>query len=149
MTTKQKNRRQWYLDNKDKALAYSKKYYNAHLEKRRKYQKEYWRRDPDKVRAMIQKNNRMPKGRYSRYKSGVKDRGISFNITFEEFMIFWQQLCYYCNGKIKTIGLDRKDPLKGYVLKNLVSCCSGCNYAKQSLTTSQFISLCKKIASHH
>lgn len=73
---------------------------------------------------------RTPKGRYASYKHGAKARGLSFDLSFEEFCSFWQVDCSYCGDPIPTIGLDRVDSSKGYELGNVVSCCTMCNRMK-------------------
>lgn len=59
--------------------------------------------------------------------------------------MFWQKPCHYCGEAIPTAGLDRVDNTKGYVLDNLVSCCTFCNAAKNTQTMDEFIVRCKKI----
>ena len=99
---------------------------------KRKYSLKYWQDNPDK-RA------------YHTYKNNAKTRDLVFNITFEEFMSFWQQPCSYCGDEIKTIGVDRINSSTGYDLDNLVPCCSRCNWMKSDLSTDAFIEHCKKI----
>lgn len=70
------------------------------------------------------------KGKYSSYRAKAKSRKIQFQLTYEEFLTFWQQSCHYCGIGIETIGLDRIDSSQGYVLQNIVSCCSICNQIK-------------------
>lgn len=86
-----------------------------------------------------------PKGRFNSYKGGAKARGLDFEITFEEFKTFWNQPCVYCSGEIKTIGLDRIDPKIGYVIANLISCCSWCNSMKLDKGIEEFRKKIKKI----
>ena len=75
---------------------------------------------------------------YSKYKKGAKNRNKAFEITYLYFMSFWQKPCYYCGTEIKTIGLDRVDNNKGYVIGNIVACCTNCNLAKSTLTKEEF-----------
>lgn len=91
-------------------------------------------------------NKNTPKHRFSTYISGAKTRKIQFELTFEEFKTFWNKPCYYCDTLITGIGLDRKDPSKGYQKDNVVPCCAQCNRAKTIQTTDQFIEMCKKVA---
>lgn len=92
--------------------------------------------------------NQTKRGRFSRYKRSAKEKNIEFDLTFEQFITFWQKPCYYCGSPIKTIGLDRVDYNKGYEVKNLVPCCFTCNAMKSSIFNSKedFIAHCKKIA---
>lgn len=86
------------------------------------------------------------KERYTDYKLGAKYRNIKWLISFEEFKNFWQNPCYYCGDKVKTIGLDKINNENGYTIKNIVSCCSKCNYMKGKLSQKEFINQCKKVA---
>jgi len=122
-----KKRKEYYLKNKEKI----KKYRLENIEKIRKRRKELYY---------------TPKGRYREIKNDAKRRGIEWNLTFEQFMQFWQKPCYYCGVEIKTIGLDRIDSGKGYTIDNIVSCCHYCNTLKNNMSQKEFIDKCKKIA---
>lgn len=89
-----------------------------------------------------------PKAKYLNYKDNARERKISFSLTLEQFKTFWQKPCYYCKEEIETIGLDRIDNNKGYVLENCVSCCKTCNFMKGRLSDKYFIVKCKQIAKH-
>jgi len=95
-------------------------------------------------RRKINKNK--PNQRFSVYKSGAKVRKIPFDLSFEDFILFWNKPCFYCNSEINGIGLDRKDPKYGYNLNNIVPCCSQCNRAKTIQTTDEFIKMCLKVS---
>lgn len=86
-----------------------------------------------------------PLRKYDEYKAGAKLRGLDFDITIKEFYSFWKQPCTYCGAVIKTIGLDRVDSSKGYLVSNLVPCCSTCNVMKLDLTKKDWIDHMKKI----
>ena len=60
--------------------------------------------------------------RYTEYKSRAKRKNILFELTLEDFILFWQKPCYYCGDEIKTIGLDRVDNEKVYTTDNIVHC---------------------------
>ena len=90
--------------------------------------------------------NRRPESRYCEYKRRAK-RG--FDLTFAQFMTFWQKPCWYCGETPETIGLDRVDNSKGYTLRNVVSCCSSCNLAKLDADRDEFLARCRRIASRH
>lgn len=92
------------------------------------------------------KNKNKPGQRFSTYKSGAKVRNIIFDLTYEQFISFWNKDCYYCGKEIDGIGLDRKDSSEGYNINNIVPCCSQCNRSKTIQTTEQFITMCKTIA---
>lgn len=86
--------------------------------------------------------------KYAMYKSGALKRGFSFELSKEEFMIFWKNPCFYCNSAIDTIGLDRIDSNIGYKLDNIIPCCTICNTMKLALPRNIFIEHCRKIVNN-
>lgn len=86
-----------------------------------------------------------PQARFRSYIWGAKIRNLSFNITYEEFMTFWQRRCSYCGDHIETIGIDRRHPMFGYEMDNIVSCCTRCNMMKMAMTEDEFLNKCRKI----
>jgi len=131
---KEKYRKEYYEKNKEeikrKARKYGKEYYKEHKEIRKKYRL-------------------TPKAKYYEYRLSASRRGYKWNLTFEEFMTFWQKPCSYCGNKIKTIGIDRVNNKRGYFLKNVVSCCHLCNYIKNDLSKGEFIAHCKKVVNYN
>lgn len=94
--------------------------------------------------------NQTPKGKYSALKRNCKYKGKrSVDITFEEFMTFWQKECYYCGLDVETIGLDRFNNKLGYTMGNIVSCCHICNYMKHTQSVKNFIERCHLIAERY
>lgn len=100
-----------------------------HLENRRQYSKQ-------------------PDYRYLAYKKTSYVRGINFNLSFEQFLTFWNKPCNYCGSKIDGVGIDRVDNKIGYELKNCVPCCTRCNTYKMTDYTSDFFSHIKQIYKH-
>jgi hypothetical protein len=97
------------------------------------------------------------------YKRGSKDRGLSFEISKEDFLEYTQMNCHYCGKKPANIskpvikgkkagfiynGLDRKDPDMGYSKENCVPCCWQCNRMKARLQYNDFIKIIKNIYDH-
>lgn len=108
-------------------------------------QKVHYRKNRTRILKEHKRFNQTLKGRLNTYKNGAKRRGIDWNLTFDEFLSFWQNDCYYCNEPIETIGLDRLDPSKGYTLKNLVASCEMCNRMKRDYNFEEFIEKIEKI----
>lgn len=92
------------------------------------------------------KNKNTPAHRFSTYKSSAQVRKISFNLTYEEFISFWEKPCHYCGDPIEGIGLDRKNQQGDYSIENVVPCCRVCNRAKNIQTTEEFIEMCLKVS---
>ncbi len=107
------------------------------------------------VRQAAQKKNKLnckhrtyPKTRMLAYMNGAKRRNIEFDLEIEQFMSFWQKPCRYCNDPIETIGLDRVDSSKGYVLDNVLPCCKACNFMKGTMIQSDFIDRIHRISKY-
>lgn len=126
--------RVWRKKNPERAKAIWKKSREKHIEKRKKHSKEY----------LIQQRKK-PEFMFKQYESGAKQRNYKWRLTFNQFMTFWRKPCCYCGKKIETIGLDRIDNDRGYLINNVVSCCSECNLMKHKLNKNNFINQCKKI----
>ena len=133
---------------KKKAGDYYEQHKDEILLKRKSSQKKYSQSDSRK--ATTSRYRQTLKGRFASYRSQAKERNISFNLTLEEFETFWQKPCSYFSGHtIATIGLDRIDSSKGYVLANVVPCCERCNKAKLDDEREAFLLWCNQIASEH
>lgn len=91
--------------------------------------KEIWR----KIDANSQKRRRRGVARYSYVKGHVKRKGKEWKLSRDQYYKVINEPCYYCglpNDVEAGRGLDRLDNNKGYVIKNVVSCCILCNYAR-------------------
>lgn len=73
-----------------------------------------------------------PRERFGRAKYHCAKRGKEWRLTLEEYSIATAQPCHYCGGDLPKygIGLDRKNSDIGYILENVVPCCSVCNDTK-------------------
>jgi ribosomal protein S27E len=116
-----KKQKQWIVSWKNKNANYAEEY-------RRKNKEKY---------------------KFNTYKYGAMRRGLSFDLSIEDFLTFWQKPCQYCGDEIKTIGLDRIDNDIGYVLSNVAPCCSQCNRAKNNLDYDSFIEWMKRLIKHN
>lgn len=89
-----------------------------------------------------------PYYRRTSIKSNARKRGLAYKLSREQFMSFWQKPCTYCGDVIETIGLDRVDNAKGYVMGNVVPCCGVCNSMKSNKTIEEFLARCRRIVNH-
>ena len=144
---KERNKRRW-SQNKEILSKYHKEYYDKNKDSVIKRTKEYRNENKEKYKAIQKKHSQSLKGRYTSYKNGSKARGIAFNLTFEQFITFWQRPCHYCGDIVPTVGLDRIDSSHGYLLGNVVSCCEHCNYMKLEYPKELFFEHCMKILRH-
>ena len=85
------------------------------------------------------------KGKLGSYKGKAKARNIPWGLTKDEFMSLWQEPCSYCGNNIETIGIDRVDSSVGYIVSNVVSCCTWCNTMKLNSSYDEFIEQCGNI----
>lgn len=105
-------------------------------------------------------NNRLPKGQaaanslFYNYQKSAKQRKIEWRLSKKKFLELTSGNCHYCgtppdkiwwgnsekncNGYYAYIGIDRIDNTKGYLLGNVVSCCTHCNVAKACMTQDEF-----------
>ena len=88
---------------------------------------------------------RSPKGRYVKYKTDSKRRGLSFELTIEEFVKLISSPCVYCGESDKKIGIDRVDNTLPYTTNNSVPCCMVCNYMKKDMSKDMFLNHVRKI----
>lgn len=61
-----------------------------------------------------------------------KTRGLTFELSFEQFAELVNSKCHYC-GKEPRNGVDRVDNTRGYVTDNVVPACLPCNVRKARL----------------
>ena len=91
----------------------------------------------------------MINARFAIYRINARKRDISFDLTKEEFSLFWQKPCWYCDCEIKTLGIDRIDNNRGYVLGNVLPCCKLCNWSKSNGTQEDFLARCRRVSWRH
>lgn len=92
------------------------------------------------------------------YKGNARRRDLNFELTKSEFISLVKQDCYYCGSEPKILqwktvrskehvnGVDRIDSSKGYSLENCRSCCSTCNWMKNTMSSEDFLSHIFKIS---
>jgi len=93
---------------------------------------------------------------YGSYKDNAKARGYEFNLDYDYFRELISNECHYCssrpNRKIHAHGedsivngVDRINNDIGYVIDNVVTCCTICNLAKRDMKYYDFIEWVKII----
>lgn len=85
------------------------------------------------------------------YRRSAKDRGFSYNLTFEQCEHLFKGTCFYCGHQSDSgylNGIDRLDNDIGYTTQNCVTCCSICNYMKRRLKPTIFINMCEHILTY-
>jgi len=125
---------------------YLQKWQWAHRDYLKQYQRDYYQKNKLHIRELAKKYDKLPRPTFRTYRKSARKRGYTFELSFEQFMTFWQKSCYYCGAEIKRIGMDRIDNSKGYILSNLVPCCKWCNEWKRAKTQQEYIKHCKDVA---
>jgi predicted RNA-binding Zn-ribbon protein involved in translation (DUF1610 family) len=98
---------------------------------------------------------------YSAYKSKAKIKKIAFKISKDIFKRIVASNCHYCGatpsnemkssyntGSFFYNGIDRIDNNRGYTSDNIVPCCKICNYAKNTMSLSDFYSWISRVYKH-
>ncbi len=90
--------------------------------------------------AAVRRFNRTLNGTFSILKNNAKHKKIEVTISFNDFCILREGLCYYCNGSLPEAGggIDRINPRVGYVQGNCRPCCIKCNKAKNDMTEIEY-----------
>ena len=107
--------------------------------------REYYKKNKTKILTENAQWRQTFKGRLMSYKRAAKTRNIEWLLSEEEFKSFWGLSCSYCGGEIETIGIDRTDNTKGYIIENCVPCCNICNRMKMDLSKNDFLDKIKQI----
>jgi hypothetical protein len=110
-------------------------------------------------RELIGERTRLPQGiaelhrRILQYTYRAAKKGLPYELSEGYFISLTKLSCIYCgtepkeyktqdtstNGAFIGNGIDRLDNTKGYILGNVVPCCSCCNMAKGKRTFEDFV----------
>lgn len=99
------------------------------------------------VRRRLPEPERTHRERLSVYRLNAKAKGLSFELSPQEFVALLLAPCDYC-GVAPGGGVDRVDSARGYVAGNCVSCCATCNYAKRELSRAEFVAWVARVHDH-
>jgi hypothetical protein len=91
------------------------------------------------LRTQARNYSKKLRATYSLGKYLAKKRNLRWDLSKSEYSDLRNNRCFYCAGDLPPsgIGLDRKDNSKeiGYVISNVVPCCSDCNSIKGDVLT--------------
>ena len=96
----------------------------------------------------IKCQNTAKENRYNIYKKGAKSRGLSFELSKEDFYSITSKPCEYCGDLNNYNGIDRRDSSEGYILSNCVPCCEICNKMKLDYDINSWLAHMTKILNH-
>lgn len=119
--------------NRERVSLLNKKYRQEHKKEIAEYRKIY---------------HQTPKRRFQDYKKRAKQKELQFQLSFDQFMSFWDKACSYCGKDFKGIGIDRIDSNQGYIINNCQSCCPICNKMKSNYDEKFFLDRIKLIYKH-
>jgi hypothetical protein len=100
---------------------------------------------------------------FLRYAAGARMRGISFDLSFEDFVEVVQKACRYCGRscvssqsaytkrsaeRFAYTGIDRLNNSIGYSKENSVSCCAICNKSKGTMSEIDFLNWINLVHNH-
>jgi len=111
--------------------------------KKRKYQE-----NKESIRERLKTYYWTLTSQYHEYKKRAKKKNIDFLLSKKDCEKYYNTNCYYCDGKIKGLGIDRIDNKIGYVKDNILPCCSKCNFMKHIMSKDEFIQHIKQIIKH-
>lgn len=98
---------------------------------------------------------------YKQYQTHAIERSLVFDIDYHTFYSMTQDICHYCGIIPSRIfshmtcdnftynGIDRVHNHYGYTYMNCVTCCAECNHAKATLSYTDYIDLCMRVANKH
>ncbi len=71
-------------------------------------------------------------GKFTAARIVAEKRDIIWELSIKQYKKLINNSCFYCKNELPLTGcgLDRKDSTKGYVLNNVVPCCTRCNNVK-------------------
>lgn len=120
----------------EKTREIQKRAYRNNAEKRKAASKKDYSENRDERLAREKARARKPEVRYRVAKSRAKARGLTFTLTYQEYIELIKEPCKYCwdvNTPVSGVGLDRMDSSIGYEAGNVVSCCQDCNLTKREV----------------
>ncbi len=111
-----------------------------------------WRENnPDKVKENNQRKINNINTQYNVYNQSARRKQLQFDISIEEFEIIIKNPCNYC-GIIQERGFNGIDRIAsniGYTNENSISCCSMCNYMKNTLSISVLVHRAEHILTYN
>ncbi len=96
-----------------------------------------------------------------KYRRSALQRGQEMDLDDDVLADLLQQPCHYCGAGPSNLlrgsgnkpfpynGLDRVDNGIGYLLDNVVPCCRQCNFAKGSMSYSDFLAWIDRLVAHN
>lgn len=105
---------------------------------------------PEQVKKNNTETEKLLTTRYYRMVYASRKQKTECTILFEDYVAIISGPCYWCGGLIaeNSYGIDRLHSDIGYVLGNVVPCCSTCNYGKRTQTPEEFKAWIRRVHFH-
>lgn len=144
MREERKNKPEMY-----KAIETRRQQTSKRINWRRKYQKEYYRDNPEVFLKAKKKWEDKHPGLWARYAHmrRSRERKLEYTLTdqeWEEIKKSHHYLCIYCGGQFDNLTRDHWIPLikgGGFTKENIVPACGSCNSRKRDMTGDEFMEL--------
>ena len=142
------SKKEWNENNHDKMSKYWMDFRGRKMEElgdkyweNNSKQMKNWRdNNPEKVKEINKKKRINIEYSFMTYMNIAKSKNTIFNISIKQFLEIVKNPCFYCGiiQEKEFNGIDKKICTDGYILDNIVSCCSMCNTMKGTLTPEVF-----------
>jgi len=140
-----RNNKLYYSKNKEVLTEKEREYYRNNKERIRSHGKLYYKNNKGHILSRQKNYKQTPRGKFNIYKESAKNRNIGFDLSFDDFIEYWNKPCEYCGVFIDTIGIDRTDNSNGYISSNIMSCCADCNLTKNNSSYIEWINYIKQV----
>lgn len=152
-------KKEWKIANHDKIAGYWLKY---RAKKIAEMGEKYWENNAIRAKQMRQTmtqeekwlfndgKRRSIENKLKYYKDRAKRSNISWELTDEEAVDMFNDVCNYCNCEPDEYynGIDRVDNDIGYIKTNTVTACRMCNIMKACLDADIFLKRCEHILTY-
>ena len=143
-------KKEWVENNYDKVAETWQRHRQKQIEqdseqylRKNAEQAKKWREaNPEKYAQFLEDSKSNLVRHFTTYKRCSIIRGISFELTEEQFTKMVKSPCYYCGeftSGCSINGIDRKYSDKAYSPENTVPCCNMCNMMKNTLNEYTFL----------
>ena len=140
--TRSMKKKAWNEKNGDKTKTYAKTYRERHYEKETERSRTFLRgyRKTDKCKSYWKTHQKTIAYKWNLLKTSARQRGVALHLTKEDNERICTSKCHYCGDyPVDHNGIDRVDNNKGYIIGNVVPCCTFCNMAKRAYNIRTFI----------
>jgi 5-methylcytosine-specific restriction endonuclease McrA len=135
-------------ENAEKHRKEARAYYESHKKRAYLYNREYDKKNPEKVRSWKLKYNHSENGKQVKYlgvlkrRAGLRNVEKSANVDTFIGEMMKDKLCPYCLKPMQRKSVDHLIPLingGSHTESNVVVCCLSCNQRKSDMSLLEFV----------